>query len=200
MNKQEFLSTLSSWLFGIGEEDVNRSLDYYSEMIDDRMEDGLSEEDAVAAIGTPEEVAEQILIETPLPKLVKAKVKPERTLKVWEIVLIALGSPVWIPLLLALIIVILAVYIVLWSVMVSLYAVAVGLGVCALGGVVGGGVLVFFGKIAQGVAFFGAGLVCAGLTVLLFILFNLIAKYFVILSKKIWLCIKKPFIRKGEVQ
>ena len=39
MNKQEFLKALSDRLQGIPKEDREKSLEYYSEMIDDRTED-----------------------------------------------------------------------------------------------------------------------------------------------------------------
>ncbi len=35
----------------------------------------------------------------PLAKIVKEKIKPKHELKAWEVILIILGSPVWIPLL-----------------------------------------------------------------------------------------------------
>ena len=75
MKKQEFLAVLRDRLRGLPQEDIQRSVDYYSEMIDDRMEDGLREESAVAALGSMDEIVSQILMETSLPKLVKAKVK-----------------------------------------------------------------------------------------------------------------------------
>ena len=39
MKKNEFLAELRGRLAGLSEADLNRSLDYYAEMIDDRMED-----------------------------------------------------------------------------------------------------------------------------------------------------------------
>ena len=50
MNKQEFLSRLRKQLKGL--EDKEERITFYSEMIDDRMEEGLSEEEAVAAVGS----------------------------------------------------------------------------------------------------------------------------------------------------
>ena len=44
MNKQEFLAKLQTNLSGLPEKEVQDSLGFYSEMIDDRMEEGLSEE------------------------------------------------------------------------------------------------------------------------------------------------------------
>ena len=40
MTKKEFLDELKKGLLGIPEEDINRSIEFYSEMIDDRIEDG----------------------------------------------------------------------------------------------------------------------------------------------------------------
>ena len=67
MTRNEFLSALSEKLYGVPEKDKTASLDYYGEMINDRMEDGMTEEEAVAALGTAEEIAEQILRELSLP-------------------------------------------------------------------------------------------------------------------------------------
>ena len=114
MNKQEFLLALRGALAGLSEADIRASLDYYTEIIDDQIEEGITETDAVASLGSVVTVAEQILMDMPLPKLVKARVKPKRRLRAWEIVLIAVGSPVWVPILLAMAVVVLAVSIVLW--------------------------------------------------------------------------------------
>ena len=67
MKKNEFLEELKTRLWAMPEADKERSVDYYSEMIDDRMEDGLSEEEAVAAIGDLDEIVSQILSESPRP-------------------------------------------------------------------------------------------------------------------------------------
>ncbi len=97
MNKRQFLAEIGTRLRSLPQGDVEKSLDYYSEMIDDRMENGVSEEEAVAAMGSVDDIAAQILLETPFPTLVKARLKPSRALKAWEIVLLILGSPVWFP-------------------------------------------------------------------------------------------------------
>ena len=60
MKKNDFLEKLEKLLDGLPKCDIDSSVEYYSEMIDDKMEEGLSEEEAVAAIGTPEEIAENI--------------------------------------------------------------------------------------------------------------------------------------------
>ena len=106
MKKQEFLDKLKGSLWAMPEADIRNSLEYYSEMIDDRMEDGLSEEEAVAAIGDLDEIVSQILSETPRPPQVvkpeenqgQKKTQKQDNTKNWMIILLILGSPLWIPL------------------------------------------------------------------------------------------------------
>ena len=47
MLKEEFLSKLEKRLLGIPKEDLERTLDYYNEIISDKVEDGMSEEEAL---------------------------------------------------------------------------------------------------------------------------------------------------------
>ncbi|MBR5538496.1 MAG: hypothetical protein IKU61_01205 [Clostridia bacterium] len=47
MNKQEFLEELRKGLSGLPKEDVRERLNFYGEIIDDRIEEGLTEEEAV---------------------------------------------------------------------------------------------------------------------------------------------------------
>ena len=199
MNKPEFLSELQKRLAGLPGEDIARSVDYYSEIIDDRMEDGLSEEEAVRAMGAMDEVVAQILTETPLPKLVKARVKRKQSgLRAWEIILLILGSPLWLPLVIAALVIFLAVYLAVWSVILSLYAVDFSVAVSGIAGFAGAIVLAFGGRLAQGAFLLGSGLSCAGLAVLMFFGFNIITKGVLFLSKKMLLGIKSCFIRKGD--
>ena len=85
MNKEEFLNALRSALAGLPQEDIEERLAFYSESIDDRVEDGLTEEEAVEAIGTVDEVRDQIMAEIPLTKLVREKMRPKGRLRAWEI-------------------------------------------------------------------------------------------------------------------
>lgn len=76
MGKQEFLAGLRDRLTGISQEDIEERISFYGEMIDDRVEEGLTEEQAIAEIGTLEGITKQIMSEIPLTQLVKEKVKP----------------------------------------------------------------------------------------------------------------------------
>lgn len=135
MNKQEFLMRLREGLSGLPQNEIEERLTFYSEMIDDRIEEGLSEEQAVGEIGDIDEIISQIVADIPLAVLVKEKVKPSRKLRVWEIVLLILGSPIWLSLGIAVFSVIIAVYAAIWSVIVSLWAIETALICAALGSI-----------------------------------------------------------------
>ena len=60
MTKNEFLLTLQNALSGMPRADLERTVQYYREMIEDRVEEGMSEADAVADVGDPIELAAAI--------------------------------------------------------------------------------------------------------------------------------------------
>ncbi len=163
MNKTQFLAALRKELAGLPQEDIEQSIDFYGEMIDDRVEEGASEEEAVASLGSVREIAAGIIAETPLVKLVRARVKPQRRLRGGEIALLILGAPLWIPLLIAALAVIFAVYVSVFSIVISVGAVDVALFACGLGGILiaftYSGALIFF--------FIGAALVLLGCAIFL---------------------------------
>ena len=196
MNKQEFLSRLRGRLAGLPTEDLEATLSYYAEMIDDRVEDGMSEEAAVAAIGTPAEIATKIIGQTPLVKIAKERVKPKRRLRAWEIVLIVLGSPVWAPLLLATAIVVLAVYIVLWTLVAVVWVVGAACAVGAVAGIACAVPTIFTGNVSVSLLYAGAGLVLAGLSIFAYIGARAATRGTAKLSKIIWFGLKRALVRK----
>ena len=195
MNKEEFLTELSRRLSGLPESDIRERVEFYKEMIEDHVEDGISEEEAVAEIGDLDRIADQIMSEIPLTKIVKERVKPKRKLKAWEIVLLVLGSPVWVPLILAAAVVVLSVYVVIWAVVVCFYAVDISL---AAGAVLGVFTFVLYLKDnLLGAAFsVGAGFACAGLAILMFFGCVWITKNVARLTGKMILKLKASFVRK----
>lgn len=196
MNKQEFLSELRKRLSGLPKYDVDERLGFYSEMIDDRIEEGLSEEDAVSEIGSVDEVASQIVSDIPLSKLVKEKIKGKRRPYGWEIAFLAIGSPIWLSLIIAAVAVIFSLYITLWSLIASLWAIFASFIGCALGGIAMLPFMATFYNLPTGLAALSAGLVCAGLSIFSFYGCKAATKGTVQLTKKILLWIKKCFIKK----
>ena len=187
MTKLKFLLALNEKLTAYPQAEVEERLGFYSEMIEDRMEEGLTEEEAVAAVGSVEEIAEQIAAELSPEKTEQGMKKPEQKqkLKAWEIVLLVLGMPVWLSLLVAFFAVMLSLYAALWSVVISLWAVFGALVGCAVAGIVGGIGFWLTGYGIPGMALLAAGLVCGGLSVFFFFGCKAATRGMVLLTKKV---------------
>ena len=128
MNKTEFSQALRRALGKLPSYEVEQSIAFYEEMIADRMEDGMREEEAVEALGPVEAIAAQIIAETPpIPKAIAKANTGSRTLNV---VLLVVFSPLWVPVVLVLALAVFMVYLSIWMVIVALWtAVAVQHGV-----------------------------------------------------------------------
>ena len=196
MLKQEFLAQLRSGLAGLPQDDISERLTFYSEMIDDRMEEGLSEAEAVAAIGSVDEIVAQIVADTPFSKIAKERIKPKRQLNALEIVLLALGCPIWLSLGIAAIAVIISLYVSLWSVIISLWAVFASLAVCSLAGIAACVIFITGGNLYTGLAMLAAGIALGGLAIFMFYGCRATTKGILHLTKKFAFGIKNCFIKK----
>ena len=153
MTKAEFNAALAARLSG---EELVRAMEYFDEIIADRMEDGMSEAEAVAGLGDINEIVREI------PRPAPAKKKRSGTL----IALTAIGSPLWLPLIIAALIVAAAVLLCLW---VLAACIGIVLAACALTGLVG---LVYFPfafgtSITYAIMVLGSALICAGIALML---------------------------------
>ena len=200
MNKETFLTQLRCGLVGLPREDIEERLAFYSEMIDDRIEEGLSEEEAIFAAGEAEKIIAQIIAETPLAKIAKERIKAKRKLKAWEMILLILGSPLWLSLLIAAFAVVLSVYLSLWAVLISFWAVFGSFAGSAFGGVLGGAILACSGRLYSGIILMAGGLVCAGLAIFAFFGCKAATKGLLLLTKKFGIWIKNCFIKKEELE
>ena len=199
MTKHEFITQLRDRLSELPEREVEERLSFYVEMIDDRIEDGHTEQEAVADLGPLDEVVAQIVADIPLLQIAKKRIKPTRRLKAWEVVLLAVGSPVWASLLIAALAVLIALYASFWAIIVSLWAAFGSLVGSALGGVISGLALSVGANLPAGMALIGAGIVCAGLSVLLFFACKAATKGLVVLASKTVLAVKRCLIKKEGV-
>ncbi len=196
MTKQEFITKLQEKLYGLPKRDIEESLNFYIEMIEDRIEEGLSEEEAVLKVGTVDEIASQIIGDISILKIAKERIKPKRSFRVWEIILIAVGSPIWVSLAIATVAVIFSLYVVLWSVIVAFWAVYGAFITCAVAGILGGLLFVFSGNAISGIALILASIFCAGLAIFTFFGCKLSTNGNLWFTKKLTLSIKKSFIKK----
>ena len=191
MNKKEFLKALGLGLSDMAYDEQDKWLDFYSEMIEDRKEEGLSEEEAVEAIGPVDAIIRQILSQ-PQPEQPQASKTEKAPGKTWQIVLLIAGAPIWLSLLIAAAAIALAVVVSLCSAIIALYAVAVSLIACGFGGLVALPVLIYNGNPEAGIFSLGAGLFCAGAGIAMFVGANYLVKGMV------WLCKKLFVFRRKE--
>ena len=198
MNKQEFISGLRKGLSGLPQEDIDERIEFYSEMLDDKIEEGVSEADAVASLGSVDGIVAQIIADTPLSKIVKKKIKPKRKLVATEIVLLAVGSPIWGALLIAFLAVVFSIYASLWAVVIAFWSIVPALLGTALGGTVLGVVNLFKGNVPICLSMIGIAIFSVGISIFAFYGCMALTKGTLLLTKKIVFGIKLLFIGKEK--
>ena len=168
MTKHDFLLLLQDRISALPQEDVAQRVDFYGEMIDDRIEEGLTEAEAVAAVGCLDEIAAQILAEHSPAEPSAQDPSPKRKKSWWEILLLVLGAPLWGALALAALAIVLSVYVSVWATMASFWACFGTVALSAPAGVLFGFANLFIGDAISGLALIGAGIFCAGFAIVLF--------------------------------
>lgn len=200
VNKMQFLQSVREQTAGMPSTEINRLLEYYNEMIDEAIEEGMSEEEAVNRLGTWEEICAQIeefrtsepqttepIKEEPAKEpqnpIPDKKPKKHVSLPTWAVVLLILTSPVWGMVVLSLLIVLFAVIFSLvvigGALVISLFAVVIALAAVGVVGIPAGVVLLVTSGIAPFLLTLGGGLVCVGLAILGGLLLAPFAVFFV---------------------
>lgn len=201
MNKQEFLSALQRRLKSLPKQECQKMLDYYAEMIEDRMEEGVSEESAVQDLSNVEMIASQILASQPTKE--KNFSNPVKGLIV---ALLILGSPLWACIGLALlaliftsVLLILTAYILIWMIPVlALVFMVAGLIVCCVSIV--GAPFVMSSNFMTGLLQLGIGFLAAGFSILAGLFMVMVSRFFVRMTGGFSCWLKKHlFCRMKEV-
>ncbi len=197
MSKADFLRLLERALAQLSEEERQKNLEYYSELLDDMMEEGMTEAEATAKLGSPSQIAQSILQEMPLSKLVSTRMKPRSGWTPLAIVLAVVGSPVWVPLLLAGVTIVLALFVSIWALGFAAIAVVIGLAVAVVAAPIIA-IRTAAMTLPLGLMLLGAGLVLLGLCVLGGLMTVELCK--LLWQLTVWLGhkIKGLFIRKEE--
>ena len=174
MLKQEFLTQLRSGLEAASIEDIDECIEFYDEMISDRIESGMNEESAVAQMESIDSIISNYKAEKPVAKLIMDKVqkshdeaKGKGKGALW-IVLAIIGFPIWLPILLVVLALLLTLYILLWCIVIAVFCVMITIGAGAIAGLFIF-VMMFTGIVPWPLGIFslGAGLFLGGLAVLL---------------------------------
>ena len=194
MTKNEFLSLLRSKLQGLPPADIDERVSFYEEMIDDRIDEGESEENAVAEIGNVDDIVMDIAKDTPLVKLVKEKIKPKRRIKAWEIVLLAAGFPIWLPLAIVALVLIFVFILLVWVMVIVTYSIEIAFAGSSIAGAITFAAYFMHGELNW--TALGASVMCAGAAFLFVFACIGATKGSVNLSKRIITGIKMLFFKK----
>ena len=177
-------------------------------MIEDRMEEGMSETDAVAGLGDIGRIVEVIQYEMPVTSLVvssvrektsEAKAKAESRWPAWGkglvIALLIIGSPIWVSLLVAGLGLLIGLLAAKLAIIVAVAAVVLAMAVGSVAALVIG-CANLFSQPAAGIALIGAGLLGVGLTILAYLLAVIIIKGIIQLIKLLFHWLKGLFVKK----
>ena len=199
MTRTEFLNELNGRLSKLPDYEIRRTLSFYAEILDDRIEEGMSEEDAVSSLGSLEKIVSDTLIDTPLTTLVQTRIKESMeksdNKSLW-LVLVICGFPFWFPMLIAFFSVILSLYVTVWAVVISLFAAELSLAVSGVFGFIAGLVYCFSHDFAVGLSMVGMSLVTSGLFVISIKPLMWLSKQFLSFTGLFLRKIKSLFIRK----
>lgn len=198
MNKVEFLAQLREALQRLPQHEVDQSIAYYAEMIDDQIEDGMLEEQAVASLGNVSDIALQIINESPVvPKVIAKANTGSRTL---NIVLLIVFSPIWVPLAIAFITVVLSIYFSIWIVILSLWIVVLSLVVGGLAVMVAAIPVLALSHPITALFLVGSGLACVGIGLFCFFGVLAVSKGLFELTKLFARKIRSLFVSEGSTK
>jgi len=165
MKKTEFIEQLRQKLEGVSPYDRKETLQYYSEMVDDYIENGYPEEEAVAKMGRPDSIAAQIMAGIRHP-IYSTPVRQKEKKSGFVIALLILGFPLWFPLLVTAFCLLLTVAIVLATIcMVVPWSLVVSFGASALGLLIATSVILVGEGIASAALTLGVALVLGALCI-----------------------------------
>ena len=196
MSKEDFTFYLRKRLVLLPQEDIEDRIAFYTEMIDHRMGNGMSEEEAVASLGPIEDIAEHIMSEIPLSTLVMRQVKPERSAKGWQIALIILGFPLWFPLIITAVILVVTFYMTVWIIQAAFYVVDLAIAIVAIATIPLAIYLFIHANIPGGLFAIGAGFIIFGVVLIIFALCNGITRLLIKLTGRLLYHIKSLFVGK----
>ena len=195
MLKKVFLSELRYAVRGLPIRDINEHIAFYEELIDDKIEDGMTEEQAVRSLGRVDKVASQIIAQTPIRRIVKERITPRAGFGALGVTLIIVGSPIWLALLVSAFAVVISLYAAIVAIAVSLFAVEVALVAAFPCGIGLGVYMIFSGFSSHGLLLIGAALVSGGASFFFFFVCKWATRGLIRFSARIFIGIKSIFVR-----
>ncbi len=204
-SENEFLIELKNRLSHLPISETGKVLSYYSESLQDKIEDGMTEEEAIKSFESIDEIVKSLEDEIPLSAVVKDKVinKTKKNKKMSAsaimllIITLILTSPIWIILLAVLFSIAVAVVAVLWSIPIIIVSIYVSLYPIAISGIIFGFTRMFTLSFPTGLAYLGVGVASAGLAIMLLMPIIAGLKGFLKINIYPFKKLKQWLIRKG---
>ena len=192
MTKKEFLNELESRLQGLPKSEIDERINFYDEMIQDMVEEGRTEEEAIESFGGLDEVVLSIAGKTKMTSLVKERIRPKKRISTLGIILIILGFPIWLPFLITFFVLMGVGYMLLWVLILVTYSIEMAFVISA-----GGSLLAVALQLRDGTFFYpglGVAILVAGIACLFFPVCIAATKANIKITKKIFLGIKHKLI------
>lgn len=163
MNKNEWIDELRGLLErrGVPASEVADALEYYAEAIDDRIEQGLSEGEALAQIGSPAQACDAVAESVPAAKRVAVAATATRERKALVTVLLVVSAVFWVPLAFGLLGAAAGLYATIWAAVLVVWTGVGSLLACGLGAVPLACYAASCGQLAEGL-FSGGSLLAFG--------------------------------------
>lgn len=193
MSRDEYLNILHANLRNVPPQEVGNIMQYYFEYFEEAGPENVQK--VIEELGPPHQLANRVSADYVIRGMENGTAGQgvrQKASNAWLIVLAICGSPVWLPLALALIIVIAAVVLSIFIIIISFSAASIAIMVAGLF-TSGIGIVTVFSHVPTGIFMMGSGLICAGVGILIFIGMFQLAR----LLKKALFAIMKACVRKG---
>ena len=124
MNKTDFMLQLNNALHKahVPQNEARDAVQFYAECVDERVEDGATEAEAIEGLGSIDSIVESVVAD--LPKAARGIGRLDSGNKALKVILLVLTFPVWGSILVSLALVAAALIAVLWSLLAAAAAVS----------------------------------------------------------------------------
>jgi uncharacterized membrane protein len=167
------------------------------------MEDGASEEEAVASLGTPEAIARDLQANQPFSTIIKRKVEDYKERRSSEntalvIVLLIVLFPFWFPVLMSGLGVLVGLFATIGGIIVAFWAASIAIGIGGIGLIIASAFGFATSYIPTGFFSIGSGIALIGLSIIAVIISIYATKGIIKLMGIIIHSIKKLFVRRSN--
>lgn len=184
MNRNQFIDKLAKKLSNLSEQELKQTIDYYYEIISDKINDGMTEDEAIDSLGSIDEIASSILSDNFILKNDKASNKNKKENN-WKGITIGATAIIWIPILIVLIGAAIGIYVSLWAIVISFGATSLATGIGTLVSILGI-IDICTGAVGSGLTWISMGIGSLGLCFIFYTITIYSGKFMIYITKKIF--------------